>query len=108
MAEDERNIKLGAFTCLCGAEAQKLDGVGLTDRREMYVCWTCPECGNGVSCSVKLSDLWRACPPHGSNEQKLIEPPYTEPKPIHFTRKDAELMRMGHVYIELDEASSSA
>ena len=108
MAEDERNIKLGAFTCACGAAAENLDGVGLTDQHEMYVCWTCPECGNGVSCFVKLSDLWRACPPHLTNGQKLIEPPHTEPKPIRFTQRDAELMGRGHVYIELDEPTPSA
>lgn len=56
------------FTCDCGAVAETLDEIGVTDRHELYARWICPACGKPIGASKGLADLWRDCPPSPGRE----------------------------------------
>ena len=101
MADQEPFVKLLFFNCPCGARMEKVDNIGLTDTHEMYLYFTCAECGGKVCVKARIPEIWRACPQRPAPEPKLICAPAQEsaPKPLIFTPEDLELMGAAKIYV---------
>ena len=106
MEIDGRTVGIIDVSCVCGGSADTIKNIAVTSRRELFVLFTCPKCGEEVCWQVKIADLWRCCPSFPMGEQKLLCPPKaypeSEPRSSELTEEDLEFMNGVHFRLEPD------
>ncbi|MDE2019464.1 MAG: hypothetical protein KGJ13_03895 [Patescibacteria group bacterium] len=105
MADPEPVINPLKFTCPCGGESQNFNCIALTDQHEEIIFFICSQCGKQVYFRARLTDLWKACPPHLSAQpdtrvpiQETVSP--ADPQPLKLTTQDAKFMHLLRIRID--------